>query len=115
MPRLIELPDAQQSPAIETIAVGDLLWCHASGASVRAGQKVVELLGAYRQAIVGDDGAVVTPMGPPNCVLLRARAPGRARVELSVGDPFRTPRTIAIEIRVGRMPSRHGEPTPRSK
>jgi hypothetical protein len=114
MPRLIELPDAQQSPAIETIAVGDLLWCHASGARVRAGQKVVELLGAYRQAIVGDAGAVVTPMGPPNCVLLRARAPGRARVDLLVGDPFGAPQTVAIEIHVDRTPSRHGEPTPQN-
>ena len=78
-----------------------MLLFHASGGRIRSGKKVVEWLGAFPPAIVGDDGAVVTPMGPPNTVLLRARYPGRARIELMLGDPFHGPQTTTVELRVG--------------
>ena len=100
MPRLIEVPDAQKCPSPQTIKVGDVFLFHATGGYVRSGDDVIELVGPFVTAIVGDEGKILTPMGPPNAVLFRARQPGRALVNLVTGDPFHSPQTTELRITV---------------
>ena len=42
---------------------------------------MIELVGPFVSAIVGDEGNILTPVGPPNTVLFRARQPGRALID----------------------------------
>ena len=63
----------------------------ASGARIRSGADVVELLGPFVQAVLGEDGSVLTPMGPPNVVLVRARQSGRAAIDVMAGSSTRWP------------------------
>ena len=100
MGRLVDLrPDDEGLPAELVLAVGDVVRVAATGGAVRSGTGV-ELLGILTDAVVGLDGSVVTPLGPPGVVLLRAREPGRAVVDLVSGDPFREPlaRTLAVRV-----------------
>lgn len=92
-------PDDEGLPAELVLAVGDVVRVAATGGAVRSGTGV-ELLGILTDAVVGIDGSVVTPLGPPGVVLLRAREPGPALVDLVSGDPFREPfaRTLAIRV-----------------
>ena len=100
MGRYIDIrPDDEGLPAELVLAVGDVVRVAATGGAVRSGTGV-ELLGILTDAVVGIDGSVVTPVGPPGVVLLRAREPGRAVVELASGDPFREPLTRALGVRV---------------
>jgi len=107
MPRLIEVQDAQLCPSPQTVVVGDVLHFHAAGGRLRAGRGIVELLGPFVSSVVGDQGQVMTPMGPPNTLLVRALKPGRAVIDLVTGDPFHAPRktTVAIVVEHGGAPS----------
>jgi hypothetical protein len=100
MARLVEVQDARVCPSPLTVHLGDVLLFHASGGSVRSGSDVVELLGPFLTAVLGDDGNIMTPMGPPNKVLFRARQPGRALIDVVTGDPFHSPHTTALGITV---------------
>jgi hypothetical protein len=100
MARLIEVQDARVCPSPLTIALGDVLLFRATGGRVRSGGDVVELLGPFLPAVLGDDGTVVTPLGPPNTVLCRARRPGRAQLDVVTGDPFHRPQTTTLGITV---------------
>jgi hypothetical protein len=88
------------SPAHE-IAVGDILFFHASGGHVRSEGEVVELLGVFTTAVVGTNGQILEPAGPPNTVLFRARNPGEAKIAVMGGDPFHDSKKIEFRIRVG--------------
>ena len=76
MARLIEVQDARTCPSPLTVSLGDLLLFRATGGRVRSGDDVVELLGPFLSAVLGDDGTILTPLGPPNTVLFHARRPG---------------------------------------
>jgi protein involved in polysaccharide export with SLBB domain len=98
--RFLDLrPDDEGLPAELVLSVGDVVRVTATGGSVRSGSGV-ELLGILTDAVVGLDGSVLSPAGPPGVVLLRAREPGRALVDLVSGDPFRQPlsRTLAVRV-----------------
>ena len=100
MPRLIEVqPDQLDSP-VQGIAVGDVLFFQASGGQVRTGDKVVELLGVFVSAVVGTNGEVMEPIGPPNAVLFRALNSGEAKIAVMAGDPFHGPKTTELLITV---------------
>jgi len=101
MARLIEIQEGQTLSAEEEIAVGDILFFHASGGHVDSGGEVVELLGAFTTAVVGIEGQILEPMGPPNTVVFRARNPGEAKIAVMSGDPFYDPKKIEFRIRVG--------------
>jgi hypothetical protein len=75
-----------------------LLLFRAAGGHVRSGHDVVELLGAFVTATVGDDGEILEPMGPPQAVVMRAKGPGRARIDVVTGDPFHAPITRSIDV-----------------
>ena len=100
MGRYVDLrPDDEGLPGELVLAVGDVVRVAATGGTVRSGDGV-ELLGILTDAVVGIDGSVVTPVGPPGVVLLRAREPGRAVLDLVSGDPFREPLTRTLVVRV---------------
>jgi hypothetical protein len=92
-------PDDEGLPAELVLAVGDVVRVAATGGSVRSGSGV-ELLGILTDSVVGLDGSVRTPLGPPGAVLFRAREPGRAVVDLVSGDPFREALTRTLVVRV---------------
>jgi hypothetical protein len=92
-------PDDEGLPAELVLGVGDVVRVAATGGSVRSGTGV-ELLGILTDSVVGTDGSVLTPLGPPGAVLFRAREPGRAVIELVSGDPFRGPLTRTLVVRV---------------
>jgi len=92
-------PDDEGLPAELVLAVGDVVRVAATGGGVRSGTGV-EMLGILTEGVVGIDGSVLTPLGPPGAVLFRAREPGRAIVELVSGDPFREPLTRTLAVRV---------------
>lgn len=100
MARLIEVQDARTCPSPLTVYLGDMLLFRATGGRVRSGDDVVELLGPFLSAVLGDDGTILTPIGPPNMVLFRARRPGRARIDAVTGDPFHTSQTTTLDITV---------------
>jgi hypothetical protein len=100
MARLIEVQDARTCPSPLTVSLGDILLFRATGGRVRSGDDVVELVGTFLSAVLGDDGTILTPIGPPNTVLFRARRPGRARIDAVTGDPFHTPQTTTLDITV---------------
>ncbi len=100
MPRLIEVSDARAGPSAQTLSVGDVLLFRAAGGHVRSGDNVIELVGIFVQAVVGNEGAIVTPMGPPNTVLFRALKPGHARIDVVTGDPFHAPQATVLRITV---------------
>ena len=100
MGRYVDIrPDDEGLPAELVLAVGDVVRVAATGGGVRSGTGV-ELLGILTEGVVGIDGSVLTPLGPPGAVLFRAREPGRAIVELVSGDPFREPLTRTLAVRV---------------
>lgn len=100
MPRLIEVQQGQEPSAIEDIAVGDVLFFSASGGYVRPGVEVVELLGAFTTAVVGTEGQVFEPVGPPNTVLFRALHAGEAEITIMTGDPFYVSKMTEWHIKV---------------
>jgi hypothetical protein len=100
MALLIEVQDVNISPSPLTVHPGDVLFLRAAGGRIRSGADVVEFLGPFLSAVVGDDGTILTPMGPPNTILLRARRPGRAVIDVVTGDPFHHPQTTELILTV---------------
>lgn len=110
MGRLIEIqPAAQELPAELAVGVGDVLRFAATGGRVRDGA-AVEMIGIFVEGVLGTNGSVVAPMGPPNTVLFRARMPGRSGIDVMTGDPWRSPVTRSLTVLV-ESGARHG-PTP---
>ena len=100
MSRYIDVrPDEEGLPAELVIAVGDVVRFSATGGRIRSGTGV-ELFGVLSESVVGTDGSVLTPLGAPGTVLVRARSPGLAVVDVVTGDPFRSPVTRSVVVRV---------------
>jgi hypothetical protein len=99
MSRLIEVQRVTD-PSPLVVRVGDVLVVPASGARVDAGGPAVELWGPFRTAVVADTGEVLAPEGPPNTVLVRARQPGTATIEVFLGDPFHESRPTTLTVAV---------------
>ena len=100
MARLIEIRGDDSVPSALTLGVDDVLMVGAAGGQVREGRDVIEMLGAFIPGTVAETGQVVSPMGAPNVVLLRARRAGRATLELVTGDPFHSARRHTLELTV---------------
>ena len=99
MGRLIEVQTALGVPSSLSLHVGDVLLFKATGGHVQSGD-VVEMLGAFLQAILGDNGHILTPMGAPNTVLFRALRPGRATIDVVTGDPWHAAQTTTLGLTV---------------
>jgi hypothetical protein len=100
MGRLIEVQEAQKCPSPLTLHPGDVLLFHATGGSVDSGGGVVEMLGPFIQAVLGEHGGILTPMGPPNTVLFRARKRGRAVIDVVTGDPWGASQKTTLNLAV---------------
>ena len=100
MARLIEIPDARGCTAPIVVQPGDVLLFRAAGGRVLSGAGAVDSLGPFQESVLGDNGEVLTPAGPPNAVLFAARRPGRASIELILGDPFHAPEKASAQVNV---------------
>ena len=100
MARLIEVQEPDQFRAPLAVRVGDVLVFQATGARISDGESALEILGPFVSAVVGENGAVLAPMGFPNAVLVRACGPGKATLELFTGDPFHGRRTTTLRITI---------------
>jgi hypothetical protein len=100
MSRLIEVQRVEDCPSPLRVRVGDVLVLPASGARVQAGGPAIELLGPFLPAVVGTDGEVLAPEGAPNTVLVRARQPGSATIDVFTRDPFHASRPITMTVAV---------------
>ena len=98
MGRLIEVQHAQACPSSLTINVGDVLAFGATGGHVQSGTNVLELLGPFLPAILGNNGEILSPLGAPNAVWFVARRSGRARIDVVTGDPWQAPQTTILDI-----------------
>jgi len=87
-------------PSPLVVRPGDVLLVRATGGRIRSGGDSVELIGSFLTAVLGDNGEILTPMGPPNAVLFLARRPGRTLIEVITGDPFHSPQTTGLNITV---------------
>ena len=100
MSRFIEIDPMQDLPSDVTLGDGDVLRVWAAGGRVESGSGVVELLGPFLTGVLGTNGEILSPMGAPNVVLLRALHSGRVTVDLITGDPWGTALTRTLEITV---------------
>jgi hypothetical protein len=98
MTRLVEIDDAAACTPALSVKVGDLLVFAASGGRADTSSKAVHLLGVYVRAVVGTNGIVVTPIGPPNTVVFLAKHRGQATIDVIGGEPFGT--AIVTELTV---------------
>ena len=71
---------------------------NATGGRVQAGTEAIEIIGPFIPGVIGDNGEIFSPMGPPNKVLFLARRPGRATIDVITGDPWRSPKTTTVEL-----------------
>jgi hypothetical protein len=83
------------------VRTGDVISFAASGARVEGDADAVEPLGAFLPAVVTVAGDVLSPETPPTTVLLRASAPGRARIVLVSPGDLASPAERVVEIEVG--------------
>ena len=86
-------------PAELVLGVGDVVRFAATGCRIVSGS-AVEVVGILTQSVLGTDGSIVSPMGVPGTVLLRAREVGEATVEVVTGDPFGAAARHAVAVRV---------------
>jgi hypothetical protein len=98
--RLIEVQSAEGVPSNLTIKVGDVLLVQASGGHVEVGADMLEMLGPFVPAVIGDNGEVFSPVGAPNTVLFRALHPGRSTIDVVTGDPWHKSSIIRINVTV---------------
>ncbi|MEV4079915.1 hypothetical protein ACGFJC_44690 [Nonomuraea fuscirosea] len=96
MARVIEFRPAEEVPESLTLRAGDLLMVWATGGRIRSGTDSLDLLGPFLIGVLGNDGQVHVPEGPPSMVALLARRPGRAEVEFALGHPWPAIRWTAM-------------------
>jgi len=98
MPRLIDVPDIDEASEL-AVSVGDVLYLHVMGGKLRqGGEGVVELLGPFIESIFADGAGVLSPLGAPNVLLVRAVRRGRATVDAVRGPDPSSPSRVAIGI-----------------
>jgi hypothetical protein len=100
MRRLIETDDAAAVVSRVTICVGDVLLFAATGSRVISGSENIEIVGPLVRSVIGDDGQVYSPAGPPNSVMVVARQPGNAVIEVMTGDPWHATRTAKLDVAI---------------
>ena len=100
MKRLIEIDDATAVPSSVTIGVGDVLLFAATGSRVLSGSENIAVMGPFVRSVIGDDGQVYSPAGPPNSLAVVARQPGHAVIEVMTGDPWHATRTAKLGVAI---------------
>src|SRR5262245_36470719 len=100
MGRLIHVPRASACPSHLTVNVGDAVLFTATGIRVRSGADVVTIVGPFAPGVIGDDGRVLSPAGPPNAVMVVARQAGQAAIDVIAGDPWHATQTTSLSLTV---------------
>src|SRR6478752_5346210 len=100
MARLVEVQDLRLVRSLLVLQSGDVLVLHATGGTIRSGAGIIELLGIFRSALLGDTGQILTPAGLPDVVLFRATQEGRGVIGVVTGGTFAAPETIELSIDV---------------
>ncbi|MDZ7961265.1 MAG: hypothetical protein RMY34_25855 [Aulosira sp. DedQUE10] len=98
MGRLIEVQNVQALPPSLTLRVGDLLIFGATGGHVQSGADIVEILGPFFPGVMGNNGKILSPIGAPNAVMFLARRPGRAMIDVVIGDRWYTSQIATLEM-----------------
>jgi hypothetical protein len=70
----------------------------ASGGHALSGP--MQMMGAYRAAVLGQNGEILTPAGAPNIVLFLACVPGHGTIEVVTGDPWHASKITTFQINV---------------
>lgn len=99
MGRLIEVSPEIATQELE-LQVGDVVKFSGSGGAVRHGESV-ELVGILTPGVVGLDGSVLAPPGPPSTVLFRARCSGESHLEVrsgALGGPDSPARDVHVVV-----------------
>jgi hypothetical protein len=100
MGRLIQVPRAPACPSHLTVKAGDALLFTAVGVRVRSGADIVTIVGPFTPGVIGDDGQVLSPAGPPNAVMVVARQAGQAAIDVISGDPWHATQTTSLSLTV---------------
>jgi len=85
------------------VKVGDILIFSAAGGQVRGDHCLMKMLGVFVSAVVGTNGDVLSPAGPPNVVVFHACRAGSSTIELLLtlaGMPSEKSETRVLEITV---------------
>ena len=98
MARLLEIEDAGACPSPLVVRAGDVLLLRAAGARILSGADDIELLGPFVTAVLGSNGEVLSPIGPPGAVLVVTRRLCRASIVATTGDPFHATQSIELTI-----------------
>ena len=100
MGRLIEVqhPDEVRGPIV--IQVGDMLRFNASGGRLLGNNSVLEWVGNFSTAVLGTNGEVVSAVGGPNTVYVRAVSGGSSMIEVIGGDPWHSSGSTRVKIEV---------------
>jgi hypothetical protein len=98
MTRLIEIENARACTPSLAVKVGDLLVFSAAGGRMKTSGPAVRFVGAFIRAVIGQNKAVIEPMGLPNVAIFEARQQGQATIDVISGDPFGTTETTTLLI-----------------
>jgi hypothetical protein len=70
----------------------------ATGGRIRSGPEAVQFLGPFLTATLGKDGKIIAPIGAPNTVMILARSPGQAIIDVITGEPWKNFDTTTLVI-----------------
>jgi hypothetical protein len=101
MGRLVEIDDPAACRPVLSAKVDDLLVFAASGGRTNTSSTAVHLVGVFMRAVMGTNGTVIAPQGPPNAVVFLAQNRGQATIDVISGDPFGAATVTTLTVIVG--------------
>ena len=101
MSQLVRVDDPSRLRTAIHIRPGDVLWFSATGGRLDddpSSDGCIEVIGSLCEGLLVETGELVAAAGPPTAFLVRALRPGRAKVEVFTGDPWRSSSAHVVEI-----------------
>jgi len=84
-------------PNEAALRVGDVLRIDAMGAVVHGGSDAIQIVGPLTSSTLTPLGTI-TPAGGPNVVIVVARKPGKARLDVIFGSPWGSRKTQEVSV-----------------
>lgn len=97
---LIDVDNVETLTSPVTLQQGDMLSLKASGGHINSGTEIVGFFGPFVSGFMRSNGEVLSPEGAPGTLLVFARQPGRAVIEVFTGDPWYGAVSTVLEIMV---------------